>query len=257
MVEETCAICFGDESQRVDLPCRCKVSYCKTCWDIALARSFQACGSARCPSCRSRVHVDYSTEIEGLVFSLRVDAEDETPGARNIFSVLQNLASHQRKLAEQARPTQLKLLRKFGESLPKELQDEKALDASTLASIEGADSIDFRTLANRCQQEAVIPPQCICGMQFERVSSRERAVRWCQMNRPDLSPESQMYKDTLETLLEQSSSYCDLCDQSIPPGADLWTCKNGNSTILHSNAFDVCDRCLVSHSLNINRSQMQ
>jgi hypothetical protein len=192
------------------------------------------------------VQVDYSVEIEGLVFSLGTSETNGACTARSFFSTMQSLALHQQRLAEQARPAQLKLLRRFGDSLPEELQAEK------LVGGESADSIDFHGLANRFAEEAATSPDCICGMQFERVSSHERAVRWCQMNLPDLSPGSQVYQELLRMLSAQSSSYCDLCNESIPAGADLWTCQNGNSTILHSNAFDFCDRCLVSHSLNLH-----
>merc|ERR1712039_762594 len=79
----------------------------------------------------------------------------------------------------------------------------------------------------------------------ERVSSRERARRWCQMQEPGVTPQSPLYEQLLESIMAQGASYCDLCYGEVLPGSAVWTCSNGNRTILHANAFDVCDSCFV------------
>jgi hypothetical protein len=97
--ETVCAICF-ENRQFVSLPCQCTISYCGPCWDRALAASVTVRGRAQCPSCRMALRVDYSPELEGLVFS------KETERA--------TLAQWRQRLYKKARPVQIRLLQDYG-----------------------------------------------------------------------------------------------------------------------------------------------
>lgn len=68
-VEMECTICMECISEETVLPCQCKLHYCHSCWDKALANSFSQCGQARCPSCRAFVRVDFDAEQQSLVFT--------------------------------------------------------------------------------------------------------------------------------------------------------------------------------------------
>jgi len=67
--EMECTICMESIDEETLLPCQCKLHYCQSCWDKALANSFSQCGQARCPSCRSLVRVDFDPETNRMVFS--------------------------------------------------------------------------------------------------------------------------------------------------------------------------------------------
>ena len=38
---------------------------------------------------------------------------------------------------------------------------------------------------------------------------------------------------------------CDLCDKRLQPSAPVFTCGNGERTILHPTTYDVCEECFV------------
>ena len=42
---------------------------------------------------------------------------------------------------------------------------------------------------------------------------------------------------------------CDLCDQSLQPGIPVYTCGNGERTILHPTTYDVCEACFVRYAI--------
>lgn len=67
--EVECTICFEAILEETLLPCQCKLHYCLSCWDKALANSFSQCGQARCPSCRSLVRVDFDPVQLRLAFT--------------------------------------------------------------------------------------------------------------------------------------------------------------------------------------------
>jgi hypothetical protein len=186
------------------------------------------------------VHVDFSVESNALVFLRASECIDDqlcdNALLQSLHGTMRLAAAHQKRLAQQARPTVLRLLREFGASLPKEFLEQQ---------LAGEAASDVKAFADLCAQQSSCRPRCICGMRLDRVTGHERAVKWCQMNCPDLPEGSERYCDILARFSETSSSYCDLCNQNIAPGDALWTCQNGNTTIFHANAFDVCDQCLV------------
>lgn len=132
-----CVICLEAIEESTPLPCSCKVPYCLRCWDKSLARSFNACGQARCPTCRGPVRVDYDADCGRLVFSreaedLTIDRElselhvgrdvDEGDMAARVaeadakaarISSLRQAAVN--RLVAQALPAQARILQKYGE----------------------------------------------------------------------------------------------------------------------------------------------
>jgi len=100
--EDCCAICF-EQRPFISLPCACRVSYCASCWDRALATSVAVRRRAQCPSCRTALRIDFEPETGGLVFARDVDGA--APG------------SWKARLKGQVRPAQIKLLQSFGTSL--------------------------------------------------------------------------------------------------------------------------------------------
>jgi len=107
-----CTICYEQISEAIHLPCRCKADYCAQCWDKALAKSFNSCAKARCPTCRAPVRVDFDETLDRLVFSAESADEDAD--------------STRARLALQLRPVQVRMLKDFGSAHPIELPAERA-----------------------------------------------------------------------------------------------------------------------------------
>lgn len=104
----SCAICFETVEETVSLPCECKAEYCHSCWDHALAGSFRS-GRARCPTCRMPVRVDVEAGEDQLRCRLRFSRDTRTEHELRG-------SAHEReveRLAAQARPVQLQLLRRY------------------------------------------------------------------------------------------------------------------------------------------------
>lgn len=251
-MELDCAICFGTVPHPAELPCACNVAYCTSCWDRALAQSFNTCGRARCPTCRTPVRVDFNADTGRLLFSK--DTEPELPpGARECALS---------RLGEQARPAQEKLLRQFGESLPADFKNMresiKALlnprdEAVSLEAVERGHE-NAEAFAARISEEAPKQPRCVCGKRLERISCAERAVRYCQMLVPHVAPGTEAFDRVLQKVASTGPAYCDLCQEGIAPGGAVWTCEDGNRTILHANAFDICDHCFARHTLGFAKA---
>lgn len=208
------------------------------------------------------------------------------------------------RLVLQARPAQLALLRRHGETYP-ELRDAAcaattalraadaaaavlaAAEASTTAVVaataaaarsgrEGGDAGTMPTDGHKVGKEALAEalealsvqrasaenslqalavaaaatgasPPCVCGARLGRVSYRERLVRCLRMRMPaTLSMPD--FEALVDRVLERREPcyFCDLCGESRAEGG-VWTCENGNNTILHANAYDVCEKCFARH----------
>lgn len=152
VMEMECTICMESIDEETILPCKCKLHYCQSCWDRALANSFGQCGQARCPSCRSLVRVDYNGEKNCLEFSpetvdmtfsgqrailetMRQEYENQLSGPPSEETFRQFLETHTGfralarfdqmrqgtidRLRHQAMPAQIKLMQQFGESNPR------------------------------------------------------------------------------------------------------------------------------------------
>lgn len=264
-----CAICFDDVAQQVELPCRCNVSYCHRCWDRAMAQSFNSNGRSRCPTCRSPVRVDFDAERGMLLFShehehLRGDREEITE-----------------RLAQQASPLQARILREYGEARPMLGHlAEGPVHALAVASvpdlkrhIEALNGTiigctERRDLVERLQEAAGTPevlvaywaaegeasatqPSCVCGSTLRRVTGRERSLEFARKLDPNIPENTPMFEHLTSRLTRNYTSsgvICDMCDSQVQYTACLWTCENGDSTVLHAMSYDVCDRCFATNA---------
>jgi len=111
-----CAICFGEIAQRTELPCRCNIDYCMSCWDRALAQSFNSCGWAKCPSCRLPVRVDFDAHVSRLLFSRDTELPAEPSANPELIKLYHDRT--RKRIEEQARPAQIRLLEDYGMANP-------------------------------------------------------------------------------------------------------------------------------------------
>lgn len=205
--ETDCSICFEPLVSRggaITLPCDCKTDYCSLCWDRALAASMSACGQALCPSCRCGLQVDFNPD-HGCLRFVRKPAGEHAPD------------DWRRRLYEQAKPRQIRLLKEYGE--------QKANDAL-------AASLDSSEAA----------PRCVCGSRLNCSSVRERVLAFLAEENP-----AQHSQALIEQLMLRPPIVCDICDQPVLPQQQVWTCENGRRTVLHAVAYDVCERCFSFH----------
>lgn len=282
--DTTCAICFEDVDNQIELPCSCKVVYCAQCWDRSLAQSFNAYGQARCPTCRLPICVDFDAERVCLVFSratelLSNDLEGlDVVNARQVKEASKTDAV--KKLRQQALPAQVRLLQNHGRRHPglneiaqsvegqlrrmtvDELKQHiKMIGASSDDCLEKEDLVLCilenkqmlgRVLGEKFTELTDELPACVCGSSLIRVSGEERTMRCCD-KMPMLSGaprDSSNYRNVFERLasLQSSICFCDLCGESVPTANAVWTCKNGDTTILHATSYDVCDECFMKYS---------
>lgn len=277
-----CVICFEQCGQRVTLPCDCKVGYCAHCWDNALASSFRSCHQPRCPTCRMPVRVDVDAEKGCLVFSRETEVEAADPGAGMTASDTFQQRTLGR-LIEQAKPVQVALLRQYGERHPvlvqeiarnleahvNQLTDEELRmscnapdmapntavpDASTGQARLLMQSGGFAGAVGACWTSSMpAAPPCVCGSSFRRISgkSRFRESVERELKERGLSGAVDVEVVMASNLFgssDETIAGCDLCGKPVTISQSVWTCVNGNSTILHTNCYDVCDACFVQHA---------
>merc|ERR1712187_95209 len=305
VMQKECTICMESIDEVTVLPCQCKLHYCRSCWDTALANSFSQCGQARCPSCRALVRVDFDTDKNCLVFTpetvdmtfsrqrellQRIQREYESQSlgppseesfrqflhAHAQFELLTNLDRMRlgtiKKLRHQAMPTQIKILKQFGEDNPslkhitgnpcdmlakasvgelKELM--KAADVSAHGCLEKSDLVG--RLAEKASNLQCIwasqrcpAPSCVCGSSLQRTDGLTRFKDSLGDQAKGL-PEEEIQR-RLHQLQNQGKGVviCDICEKHVPlsqHGSFVWTCANRNSTILHATAYDICDKCFA------------
>jgi hypothetical protein len=260
-----CVICFETIACVASLPCDCRVPYCNTCWDRCLAQSLRTSHRARCPTCRTPVHVDFDETKGQLVFSrepetlgevvsqpsahetppsspgaargptsdssLGVSSEEQPDpapepeegwvGEDGVWYCAAEWATWEReralaweawqrerglaqstmeRLAEQTRPAQLELLRRWGrESI-------------------GAGGTTEERLAT--QEGSGVGPKCVCGGVLQRCTN-EGYCPCCS---------------------------CDLCGESLTASPHVWACENKSHTILHVFGRDICESCFLHHT---------
>jgi hypothetical protein len=277
-----CAICMEVLSvdQLIQLPCRCQVTYCLGCWDRALAQAFNDSGHARCPTCRSPVHVAFDPDAGGGRGQLVFSNDDEAETREEVVN----------RLADQAAPLMARYLRQFGESssLRDMAQDPTAtLSAQsvqrlrTILSSLGGDATncveksDFveeiiqlagsaaRVAMVVCMEggiggseEAGDGPRlrCVCGGKLERVDGRTRCRQLFAGTYPMMIEEQmERFLDAFMALPAErapSCVVCDLCDKRLQPSSPVFTCGNGERTILHPTTYDVCEDCFVHFAVD-------
>jgi len=251
-----CAICFealADKGGAVSLPCDCKVAYCASCWDRALAASMSAAGRATCPSCRAAMHVDFDPEQARLRFSRAAppatsssapffsrpapwsdeDDEDEEEDEELVRD------DWRRRLYAQAKPLQIRLLRSYGEARMLRSYGEGRLPPSLAASTSSAGSSGGGERGNGRGEEA---PKCICGCRLRCTSTRERVMAFV-LEGSVATP----YRHQLEALMSSPPIVCDICSRQVRT-RQVWTCENGRRTVLHAAAYDVCETCFAWHA---------
>lgn len=314
--DTSCAICWEPVEEGVVLPCACAASYCNRCWDRSLAHSLNACGSARCPTCRCPVRVDFEAATGRMIFSRDVgdgdeeedmeimeaddrqdasggsssteepEAEDQAASRDTTVAVqpgdhlgnqepsarqgptaaperppraraqrVQRAARSSRRggpwdapamdrLVQQARPAQQRLLRSYGAAHPELREAAVAAAAARSSAVEAQGERRLEELCAAAASRA--PPPCVCGGCLGRVTYRERLVRCLRMRMPSVHlgmPEFDRFVDELIARGEPCY-FCDVCGESKAAGA-VWTCENGNNTVLHANAYDVCEKCFA------------
>lgn len=282
-----CAICFEEiDIHQQELPCSCNVAYCAQCWDRALAHSFNASldGQARCPTCRGPICVDFDPERVCLLFSRAPTETSEDSTCRDSQDPRQRRESRKneavQKLRQQALPAQIRLLQKYGVRHPglKEIAETPEVELRRMSVAElksqishlGGSSEDClekedlvrcladkkellgRVLGEKFAASTDDLPSCVCGSKLLRVSGEERTMRCCDKMQmlSGVSRDSQNYRTVFERLTSMQSSicFCDLCGSSVPTANAVWTCENGDSTILHATSYDVCDECYMKYA---------
>merc|ERR1712154_172541 len=143
------------------------------------------------------------------------------------------------RLIDQARPAQIRILHSFGASNTQLLQSSRSSEE------------EVSQFAGRLVQDGqASAPLCVCGSALERVTSHERARRTIQRLAPWCPLDSQEFTRLVQHITgSEAFISCDLCRSSVPPTSDVWTCANGNRTILHANAYDVCENCFARYVL--------
>lgn len=262
-----CAICFeavGSLGGAVPLPCACHAAFCHTCWDRALAASISACGRARCPSCRCPMRVDFDISLKRLVFS-RAAVVWRNANDRHTDPPTDDW---QQRLYQQAKPTQIHLLRQYGgrsaESLggvpvqpwgpwprssaldsepppppppPGEPLQPHQSNPPIVVSGFQPPSCSWLPPSSTGGQ-----PRCVCGSSLHHVSVEER-VRVFVTEEASVPPPHHF----VERLLASPPIFCDICDRRFGPEGGVWTCENGGRTVLHAAAYDVCEACFALH----------
>lgn len=231
--QERCAICFEHETF-VPLPCACRVNYCASCWDRALATSVTVRGRAQCPSCRASFRVDFDPAAGGLLFS--PDSELTTASA------------WQARLYAKTRPVQVQLLRDYGAALEQCRKGAAASVAEVPEATSEGKAETGRTGDASAEQAAEAPkPHCVCGAALERVSASGRMESMLDSTDPGWRTRVQDPSGLLVRLVCSSLVVCDLCEGAAAASGVVWTCQKGPRTLLHPAAYDVCERCFAAH----------
>ena len=88
---------------------------------------------------------------------------------------------------------------------------------------------------------------CVCGGRLARLSGRERYRQLFSSQEPQLTSEHVEF--LLDHLLQMpepvSCVVCDLCDRQLSPSSPVFSCGNGERTIVHPTTYDVCENCFV------------
>lgn len=235
---EECIICFESLAflgGPVQVPCNCRVAYCHKCWDRALAASMSANGKALCPSCRTPMHVDFDSTQGRLQFS-------RAPLCETSGRPLQD--NWRRRLYQQARPMQIRLLQSYGAQRASASGDA-AGEGGGAASGVAADAPSTRPDGDPEQ----VPPRCVCGHRLRQISARQRVETYIAEETP-----VQPTFEAVERLMLNPPIVCDLCDQMVGRGSQVWTCENGRRTVLHAVAYDVCEACFMLHAHGVEVS---
>lgn len=153
------------------------------------------------------MRVDFHAETLRLFFSRGAEESEGHP--TETANVCRD------RLLNQARPAQVRILEQYGEAR---------------------------------HGEAHLVPQCVCGSNLVHVSYEERLRRCLILRIPGIQNDNPQFEDTVASLLASNKPcfHCDLCGEYRRSGS-VWTCENDNNTILHTNAYDVCEECFARY----------
>lgn len=231
-----CAICFEEVDEVRKLPCACNISYCKGCWAHSLEASFGACGEARCPTCRSSVHVDFDEETGELTFHDELSTEEQVKD---------------KYLKSKIIPAQIKRLRCYGKTRP-----PVRGSIFTKAKCAFVNSMVGHSSLSPSEEGALSAPRCVCNGVLERMTGIDRYMKYARTLAPHLphdSPEfAEFARETISKAQTRDNSRitCDICSTDILPSkrAVTWTCEKGRDSMLHGRGYDICDCCFNKHA---------
>jgi len=224
--EVECGICYEaiPLTGIAKLPCSCRVPYCHSCWDRALAASMSSCGRATCPSCRMALRVDFDAALGRLFFSR---AETNSAGCTGIDTP--NNANEDDdwfvRLYAQAKPAQIKLLQEYSAGV----RDAER----SCAGVQVPNSARGQHQGPRQQL-----PRCVCGSQLVCLTVEQRVLMYAE-------EEGVTNQRRLERMLKRPPIICDLCNRDVSPDGSIWSCENGSSTVMHPASYDICSRCFT------------
>jgi len=147
---DSCTICFDDLAavDIVQLPCDCKPSYCRHCWERALVDKMQ------CPTCRKYIDANYDAATRKPKFSIT-----ETPNHN------QNLLTT--RIREQAHNAQVALLQ--------ECVSGSSSDTMQCVCGDELKRISFDARRTKCNNRF---PGFICDLCDGRINAANAAYLW-------------------------------------------------------------------------------
>jgi len=230
--DAVCAICFEHRSF-VNLPCSCRINYCATCWDRALATSVSIRGRAHCPTCRTELRIDFNQAAGCLVFSRAEGSPTISDWRAHVYG--------------KARPVQIQLLKDFGTRLKSCSVTKARWECTTVAPVSWKDD-DLLLAKKPGENPAGFQPLCICGATLEKISSRARIIRMLDDTEPAWRSTALEAERLIDSLVSRSLITCDLCNGNATRTGAVWTCSNGPHTMLHLVAYDVCEQCFLQYT---------
>ena len=92
--------------------------------------------------------------------------------------------------------------------------------------------------------------RCVCDGVLERTPGRARSRTVLTSQYPTL--EARQLDILVDAVIAEgaSTTVCDLCDAKLQPTAPVWTCGNGEKTILHPTTYDVCVGCFARYAID-------
>lgn len=206
--------------------------------------------------------------LSAMPTAVLVGLESQAPASGSVGRRPQP-ARMMERLADQARPAQIRLLTQVGDA-DRELRAAAIAAMRRRQDVSIATDASFGTLSPAAGRQALLAeqararqmlqdvssaaaaapklPPCVCGGQLAHVSYRERLVRYVQMQLPNVAASAHDLDQHIDRRLERGDPcyFCDLCGQSSCEGG-VWTCESGNNTVLHANAYDVCELCFAKY----------
>lgn len=159
------------------------------------------------------LRIDYDPKSRELVFSEETENYVGNPWKSRVY--------------DKTRSVQIRLLQDYGSA-----QGNHRVHA---VEREGAKEPDANSQS--CK------PLCVCGAHMERLDMNSRI--------------SSMLEDLGESwrsrIVESGRALnglitCDICKKNALTGQHVWTCPSGVRTVLHPCAYDVCEKCFLTHT---------